>query len=55
MKIAFPSLEARKKSQAKEVYEIMRQEVARGPLKVTPLATPWRSKLKQRVLANAKR
>ena len=51
MKIAFPSLENRKKAQAQQVHDALRGWVAQGPLKVTPLVGPRRSRLKERVLA----
>lgn len=51
MKIAFPSLEGRKKAQAQEAYDALRSWIAEGPLKVTPLVGPRRSRLKEKVLA----
>jgi len=55
MKIAFPGMEARKKAQEQEVFDALKREVGRGPLKVTPLSTPKvRSKIQQQ-LVTAKR
>jgi len=51
MKIASPSLEGRKKAQAQEAYDALRSWIAEGPLKVTPLVGPRRSRLKEKVLA----
>jgi hypothetical protein len=51
MRIAFPAMEARKQTRSNMAKELLAQELARGPLKVTPLATPWKSKLRQRVSA----
>lgn len=51
MKIAFPSLEGRKKAQAEQAYDALRSWIAEGPLKVTPLIGPKRSRMKERVLA----
>lgn len=51
MKIAFPSLEGRKKAKAEEAYDALRSWIAEGPLKVTPLISQRRSRLKERVMA----
>jgi hypothetical protein len=52
MKVAFPSLESRKKEQATEAHSALKQWVGTGPIKVTPLQMPKaRSRLKERIVA----
>lgn len=46
MKIAFPYLEATKKKERKDHIEILKREVAKGPLSIRALTTP---KLRSRI------
>ena len=51
MKLAFPYLEASKAKDKAQFIDLMKREVAQGPLVVTPQEQPKaRSKLKQRVV-----
>ena len=53
MKIAFPSLEGRKKASADSAKAALLSWIKEGPLKVTPLMGSVRSRLKMRSAARA--
>lgn len=51
MKIAFPSMTARKEQSNNQVKQVLKDWTSKGPLKITPLTAPQgRSKLKQRLV-----
>jgi hypothetical protein len=51
MKVAFPYLEASQRKDKDHYVELLKKEVGRGAIAVSPLAVPrYRSKLKTRVL-----
>lgn len=55
MKIAFPYLDAMKRRDQKGLMEQLKQEVARGAIKVTPvMPTKMKSRLKTRLIRRTK-
>lgn len=55
MKVAFPYLEATKRRTHEQATQILKQEIGRGPIVVTPQqTTAIKSKLRQRVVSTAK-
>jgi hypothetical protein len=51
MKTAFPYLDAAKRQDREKFVKMLQQEIARGPISVTPVASPkMRSRLKTKML-----